>query len=226
MAGPRLLLIETSGRVGLVALAEGEALRGQRRLDEARRHARDLAPAIAALLQEQNWRAAELGAVIASRGPGSYTGLRVGLMTAKTLAWATGCALIAIDTFAAIARQAPAECARLDVLADAQQDRVYVQSFVRSAEGWQAASALAIERCTDWLARRDPSGWVSGPGVAKWQGQLGGVSLVAAERRDPGAEALLALGLERLSAGQRDDPYAVEPLYLRASSAEEQLRRP
>ena len=80
-------------------------------LDESRRHARDLAPAVRDLLAEQGWPARSLEAVIVSRGPGSYTGLRVGIMSAKTLAYATGCALLAVDTFAVIARQAPPEAA-------------------------------------------------------------------------------------------------------------------
>ena len=52
---------------------------------------------------------ADLTGVMVGRGPGSYTGLRVGIMSAKALAYATGCQLLAVDTFAAIAEQAPAE---------------------------------------------------------------------------------------------------------------------
>src|SRR5262249_57410856 len=98
-AQPRLLLIETSSRAGLVALAEGGRLLGQRQLEEARRHARDLAPAVRDLLAGQNWRARDLHAVVVSRGPGSYTGLRVGIMSAKALAYAAGCELLDIRTF-------------------------------------------------------------------------------------------------------------------------------
>src|SRR5262245_23721817 len=119
MSASRILILETSSRVGQVALAEGETLRGVRRLDEAGRHARDLAPAVRGLLAEAGWTAKMLDAVIVSRGPGSYTGLRVGIMSAKALAYATGCALVAIETFTAIARQAPVGVARIDVLADA-----------------------------------------------------------------------------------------------------------
>src|SRR5437870_6540619 len=129
---PRCLILETSGRIGQVALAHGARLGGVRQLDEARRHARDLAPAVRDLLAQAGWTARSLNAVIVSRGPGSYTGLRVGIMSAKALAYATGCTLVAIDTFAAIAQQAPAEVQQLDVLADAQQNRVYVQRFARA----------------------------------------------------------------------------------------------
>jgi tRNA threonylcarbamoyladenosine biosynthesis protein TsaB len=222
---PRLLILETSGRAGLVALALGADLRQVHRLDEARRNARDLAPAVADLLSEQGWTARQLDAVLVGRGPGSYTGLRVGLMSAKTLAYATGCALIGLDTFAVIAQQVPPECLRLDVLADAQQDRVYVQSFARGEGGWLSASDLAIVSFTAWQAGKHPDAWVSGPGLTKWRGQVPAEVNVAPEPTWlPGAQSMLALGLARFQAGQRDDAFTLEPLYLRPSSAEEQWR--
>jgi tRNA threonylcarbamoyladenosine biosynthesis protein TsaB len=208
-----------------VAVALGEELRGVRRLEETRRHARDLTPAIRELLAEQSWQPRDVQAVIVSRGPGSYTGLRVGIMSAKTFAYSAGCALIAVDTFAALALQAPPSVSRIDVLADAQQDKVYVQSFVRSAEDWQPLSELAIRKFADWLAAREPSAWVTGPGLLKWASHLPAVvPQVEASLWEPQPASLLRLGLARYRAGQRDDPWTLEPLYLRPSSAEEQWR--
>src|SRR5260370_11931648 len=97
----KLLILETSGRVGQVAVAQGSELRGVRRLDEARRHARDLAPAVAALLAEQGWTPRDVQAVIVSRGPGSYTGRRFAIMSAKTFAYPTAGPLLPFDTLAA-----------------------------------------------------------------------------------------------------------------------------
>lgn len=223
LVDPRLLILETSGRIGQVALAEGARLLSCRRLDETRRNARDLAPAAAQLLSAQGWRPKQIDGVVVSRGPGSYTGLRVGIMSAKAFAYATGCRLLAIDTFAAVAEQAPAEVQRLDVLADAQQDRVYVQSFARGPDRWTSLTLLAICRFTDWLQGRSADAWVSGPGLHRWESQLPPeVPRVARECREPQAESLLRLALIRWRAGARDDVYALEPLYLRPSSAEEQ----
>jgi tRNA threonylcarbamoyladenosine biosynthesis protein TsaB len=221
---PRALLIETSGRAGLAALARGDALLSCRRLDEARRHARDLAPALAELLAEQGWKARELDVVFVSRGPGSYTGLRVGIMSAKTLAYANGCVLLGIETFAVIAHQAPKEADRLDVLADAQQGKVYVQPFQRAADGWRAASDLTIERFEDWMARRDVRSWVSGLGLSVYKSRLPAGISTAAEC-DPKADKLLELGLIRYRAGEQDDPWTLEPIYLRPSAAEEQWKQ-
>jgi tRNA threonylcarbamoyladenosine biosynthesis protein TsaB len=223
LAEPRLLILETSGRSGQVALAEGPRLCGVRLLDESRRNARDLAPAVAGLLASHSWRPAQVQAVVVSRGPGSYTGLRVGVMSAKAFAYATGCALFAIDTFAVVADQAPLEVGRLEVLADAQQDKVYVQPFARVGNGWQPQADLAIRPFTDWVAGLTAGAWVTGPGLHRWEGRLpAGVPRVPADLRDPGAASLLHLGLARYQAGERDDLWALEPLYLRPSSAEEQ----
>ena len=152
----RLLLLETSHQPGLVGLALGDRLVARRRLESGRHNARDLAPAVAALLAEQGWAARDLGGVAVGRGPGSYTGLRVGIMSAKTLAYVTGCPLVALDTFAVIAAQSPAECGRIDIIADAQKEAVYVQGFVREGEAWRPADELRVVGFADWLAGRDP----------------------------------------------------------------------
>jgi tRNA threonylcarbamoyladenosine biosynthesis protein TsaB len=221
---PRLLIVETSARRGAVAVAHGDRLLGVHLLDEARRNARDLAPGIAELLRGQGWAAKQLDAVVVSLGPGSYTGLRVGVMSAKALAYAAGCALLGVETFAAVALQSPAECGRVDVIGDAQKEDVYVQSFARG-EGWRAAGELRIEPFARWLEQRDSGAWVSGPGLAKWEAKLPpGVPWAPPEAREPRVESLLILGLARYRAEERDDPFALEPLYLRASSAERQWR--
>jgi tRNA threonylcarbamoyladenosine biosynthesis protein TsaB len=223
-----LLLIETSGRAGQVALALGGELRRARLLDETRRHARDLAPAVAEVLAAEGWTPRSVQAVLVSRGPGSYTGLRVGIMSAKAFAYASGCALVAVDTLAVVAANAPQDVMRLDVLVDAQQQKVYVQSFGRDHVGGrlEPVSPLAIEQLSVWLAGRDTASWVAGPGVRPYRNLLpAGVRLLEEERREPRVEGLLEVGLDRYVAGRRDDVCRLEPLYLRPSSAEEKHTR-
>jgi tRNA threonylcarbamoyladenosine biosynthesis protein TsaB len=221
----KLLLMETSGRGGFVAVAEGPTLLEVRRLEEAKHHARDLAPATLELLTAQGWKARDLNGIVVGLGPGSYTGLRVGIMSAKTLAYAVGCALIGVETFTAIAAQAPKEINRVDVLADAQQDKVYVQSFMREGTDWRSVDELTVRPFAEWLELRRPEARVSGPGLHRWTEQLPThVPVVDAALWEPRPETLLQMGLGRYTAGERDDPFALEPLYLRPSSAEEQQR--
>jgi tRNA threonylcarbamoyladenosine biosynthesis protein TsaB len=183
----------------------------------------------ASLLTERGWSPHDLAGVVVSVGPGSYTGLRVGIMSARTLAYATGCALIGIRTFAAIASQAPEGVDRLDVIADAQQDKVYAQPFARSAGVWQPTAPLAVKPFADWLAGREIGAGVTGPGLRRWAPLLTDCECLTPEDCwDPRPDSLLQLGLARYVAGERDDVYSLEPLYLRPSSAEEQwkTRRP
>ncbi len=227
---PRLLILETSGPQGQVALARESLILQVRLLDETRRHARDLAPAVAEILAAEGWRPREVQAVIVNRGPGSYTGLRVGIISAKAFAFATGCSLIAVDSFAAVACQAPSQATSLCVIGDAQQDKIYQQHFSRfgPSSPWEPQSPLVIQAFGDWVASWAHWGWLSGPGLRQYVDRLPtGVKLVSEKDRDPHPQSLLRIGLARWSAGERDDPWKLEPLYLRPSSAEEKwLRQP
>ena len=227
LRAPRFLILETSGRVGQVALAEGEQVLAVRRLDETRRHARDLAPAVSDLFKEQGWNPRDVDGVIVDVGPGSYTGLRVGIMSAKAFAYATGCAVFGVQAFSAIATQAPEDARRLDVIADAQQGKVYVQRFVRPAATapWEAESDLRIEIVPDWLGNFLDDAWVAGPGLTIYRdGLKAAVNQVDAALWDPRPQSLLLLALPRFHRNESDDSWALEPLYLRPSSAEEKWR--
>jgi tRNA threonylcarbamoyladenosine biosynthesis protein TsaB len=222
----RLLLIETSGRRGHVAVARGGELRAERALDEARRHARDLAPAVRELLAEQGWRPTDIAAVLVSLGPGSYTGLRVGVISAKAFAYATGCRLVGIETFAAIALQA-APAPAVEVIADAQQDKLYSQRFrLDPARGLPCAETpLRILPFAAWLAQLPPGVAVSGPALTRYRNRLPETVPVADESAwHPRPASLLRLGLDRLTRSEADDLWTLEPLYLRPSAAEEQWR--
>ncbi len=222
-APPRLLLLETSGRAGFVAAAQGRQLLAQRRISETRRQARDLAPSVAELLQELAWRPTDVQAVVISRGPGSYTGLRVGIMSARIFAYATGCELVAVDTFAVIASQTAPGIDQVDVLADAQQENVYVQSFGRQGGHAEPLGPLAIRTFEDWLSLRPVQAWVSGPGLHRWASRLPGpIPRIEETLWDPQPQSLLQLGLEGFHTGTRADLWTLEPLYLRPSAAEQQ----
>jgi tRNA threonylcarbamoyladenosine biosynthesis protein TsaB len=224
----RFLILESSHAPGFVAVAEGAKVLALRQLDEARRHARDLAPAAGALLTQVAWKPKDVSAVVVSVGPGSYTGLRIGIMSAKAFCYATGSALIAVETFEAIARQAPAEISQLAVIADAQQNNIYVQEFARSGEAatWQMTVPLQIEDGLAWASRPGRPAWASGPGLARWEGRLGGaVQVVDRQLWLPGAEVLAAMAVERAGRGEWSDMWTVEPIYLRPSAAEEQWAR-
>jgi tRNA threonylcarbamoyladenosine biosynthesis protein TsaB len=218
------LILETSGRRGLVGLARGGRVVRSAGLDETRRHARDLAATIDAVLKEESLGPRDLFGVMVGIGPGSYTGLRVGVASAKVLAYAVGCRLVAVPTFGAIVERVPAEYAAADVIGDALQGQVYVQRFARTPTGWTAADDLRIEPVTAWLERRLPGAVVTGPGLAAYDGIIPEpVGRVSADLRSPTVEAVFAAG-SRIAPLGRDDVFRLEPLYLRGSSAEEKAK--
>jgi len=220
------LILETSGRVARVGLARDGAVVRAVELDSARRHARELVPAIDTMLKAESLRPTALTGVMVSCGPGSYTGLRVGLATAKSLAYATGCQLRAVDTFAAIAVQSPAEANTVCVIADALQEQVYVQEFAQHDREWHATNALRILPVSAFVANLPAGTWISGPGVLAYETQIPVANLRAPEaNRNPCLESVFAVGL-RLLPVTREELFALEPLYLRGSSAEEKAKTP
>ena len=118
----RILGIETSGAAGQAALGDDDRVVEVIQLDARERHAQRLVPAIGELLAHHGWPPSSLELVCASIGPGSYTGLRIGLTAAKTLCYATGAKLVGVGTLEAIAHNAPPEALRVSVVSDAQRD--------------------------------------------------------------------------------------------------------
>ncbi|MFQ3592725.1 MAG: tRNA (adenosine(37)-N6)-threonylcarbamoyltransferase complex dimerization subunit type 1 TsaB [Gemmataceae bacterium] len=204
------LLLETSSRTPIVALADDQAVIREVRLEEDRRNARDLVPTIGQLLEEVGQRPRDLAGILVGLGPGSYTSLRVGLMTAKTLSYAVGCPLIGVPTMPILAYQAGEP--RVEVIVDAQKDQLYVQSF---ADG-RPQTTLRILKVAAWLAARDPVILVTGPGLSK----ISDPSIRRSPQTAwlPSAAALLAVG----STLAPSDPFSLLPLYLRPSAAEQQ----
>jgi len=219
------LIVETSGRVARLGLARGDRVVRAAELGESRRHARDLTSTIDAMLKAESLRPADLTGVMASRGPGSYTGLRVGLMTAKVLAYALGCELRAVDTFAAIAHQTPAEAQHVSVIADALQGQVYAQRYALRHDGWLPADQLCILPAGAWTANLPVGEWVSGPGVSTCDEQIPRANPRVAEAdREARVESVFAVGRRLFQPLTQEELFALEPLYLRGSSAEEKAK--
>lgn len=237
------LLIETSGRVGKIGLARAGTVVHTAELDASRRHARDLSGAVSAILTAEGLRPADLTGVMVSVGPGSYTGLRVGVISAKALAFALDCRLIPVGTFDLIATQAPPSSTKLWVIADALQGQIYVRDYGRESavptseesvcpaphsggEGCpKAIGDLRIVAFTDWVAGLGAGEWISGPAVSMYADRLpASCPLVRAESREPTVHGLYRAGQSVLPA-TREELFRLEPLYLRGSSAEEKAKQ-
>lgn len=220
----RILSIETSGRSGSVAALVGNNLLAQIELDPRERSAAGLAPAVRQALAQSGWPPRSFQLVAAAVGPGSFTGLRIGITTAKVLAYAAGAECLGIDTLDTIAAQVPGEIDRERVVAaiDAGRREVFTKRFVRQASGWMADEPSAIEPIEVWLARLSPGDAVSGPAIEMLAGRLpSGMLVVDAQLWQPMAATVGRLAAARYAAGERGDVWKLAPVYLRRSAAEE-----
>ena len=133
----------------------------------SRRHGRDLIPCIHDLIVQNGLTVRDLRLIGVGLGPGSYTGLRIGLTAARTLAYVNGADLIGFDSLEGWAREAPSEASSVHVVADAQRGEVYAADFIRERPGDPLLPLIAsrIESLSAWLSRLREPGWILGPGV-------------------------------------------------------------
>lgn len=217
------LALETSGFGGSLALLDGTKILGERILDAERRHAQTLVPEIQRLLGDYGKRALDCQLLAVSCGPGSFTGLRVGITCAKTLAYTTGAKIVAVPTFPVIAAATPADVDAVQVVMNAQREEFFVGRFVRSDAGdWKESKPLQIERVEDWLGKLQSEDVVSGPGLESVAAEVAkrGRPLPASYWQ-PTAKWVGQVGLNLFAAGKTTSCWDLEPYYVRKSAAEE-----
>lgn len=219
-----LLALDTSTIRAAVAVATSGGVVHVATPDPARRHGRNLVPAIRDLLRRAGLGPADLAGIAVGLGPGSYTGLRIGLTAAKTLAYATGRPLVGLDSLELVARNAPEEVLRVSVIADAQRGDVYVADFARAGPSAPLVrtSPTRVEPASVWSAGLIDPTLVLGPGLERLRIPLPGAARTAdLEASVPDGIQLALLAREAWDTGRRDDPWFLEPLYLRRSAAED-----
>ena len=133
------------------------------------------APAIAEQLAEVGWQPHEIRLIAVTRGPGSFTGLRVGVTAAKVLAYAAGADVIGVNTLEAIAWQSLGELSDVCVVMDAQRKQVFTAGFRRQPNGepsWQPIQPTTIVDNQQWLQSLDGKRAVTGPGLVRLAQQV------------------------------------------------------
>jgi tRNA threonylcarbamoyladenosine biosynthesis protein TsaB len=223
----RVLALETSGITGSVAALERGLVLAEQPLPEGQRSAQSLVPTIDALLSRLGWQLDEALLVTVTTGPGSFTSLRIGVSTAKCLAYAVGAPVLGVNTLEVIARQAPAEHRTVKAVLDAQRDQLFVATLERDSAGRvQAGWQTTVIDNQAWLAGLQPGDVVSGPGLKRLAERLPhGAIVIDRPLSFPTAAMVGQLGYEQFTAGRRDDVFQLVPHYFRRTAAEEQWER-
>ena len=214
--------LETSTRPASLAVEHDGTRRGATLRNE-RAHASDLLPTLAELVAALRAQPRDIDAVLVGTGPGSYTGLRVGIATALGLAHGTGAAIVGVPSGEVLVHaelQAGEDAA---VVLDARQGELYFAHYLRTDAGVDVLRAPCVLQ-PDELARALPSGTLllCDPTVPEIAG-LAGRERVLTDRA-PHASALLELGLARLRERGGQAPEEVTPLYLRPFAAKPRRR--
>jgi tRNA threonylcarbamoyladenosine biosynthesis protein TsaB len=219
-----LLALDTSTLHAALALSRADGPPLVAPPDPATRHGRGLVPAIRDLLRQAGVALADLDGLAVGLGPGSYTGLRVGLMAAKALAYAARKPLVGLDSLEVVARNAPADAPRVAVVADAQRGDLAVAEFARPGPDAPLVrlGPTRIEPAALVPDRLPPSTLVLGPGLDRLKAPWPDALLRGDPSWDrPDGARLAALALDVWATGRRDDPWSLEPVYLRRSAAED-----
>ncbi|MFM7136903.1 MAG: tRNA (adenosine(37)-N6)-threonylcarbamoyltransferase complex dimerization subunit type 1 TsaB [Planctomycetota bacterium] len=226
----RTIAIDTSLAAGSVAAVDGPA-RATRGLGPAGEHARLLAAAIAEVAAELGWTPADAQLVAVVRGPGSFTGLRVGVATAKAIAWAGGARLLGVSGFEVVAEEtariASANGADhrgpLAIAYDAGRGEVFAAvAEPMDAGGWQVGPG-ALVAADRWIESLPDGCLVTGPALDTLATQVAaaGHRLAPEPAWQPSAIAAALLAIPRAAAGAADSPETLVPEYLRPSYADE-----
>jgi tRNA threonylcarbamoyladenosine biosynthesis protein TsaB len=222
----KILALDTATSVGSIALVDGPLIKAQHTLNISATHNQRLLPGIDRILMESGWVLNDLDALAVSLGPGSFTGLRIGLSVAKGLAWATGKPLAGVPTLDALAANVPLVPYLICPVLDARKGELYTAIYRRGNE-------QMVERLSPYQAIK-PDELVE---LIKEKTVLVGDGLVRygdylSERLDDRmlqapphlnivhAVSVAWLAEHRLRAGLEEDVSGCTPLYVRPSEAE------
>lgn len=218
----RILAIDTATESCSVALLNNDRLLAHFELC-AREHTQRILPLVQQVLQEGGVALKDLDALAFGRGPGSFTGVRIGIGIAQGLSLGAALPLIGISTLKTMAQSAWRLHGATRVLAaiDARMGEVYWAEYQRDAEGnWQGEETEAVLKPDAAAARMAAqqgqwtcvgTGWQAWPQLA----ENSGLVLTLSDVTLPCAEDMLPLAQQALAAGMTVAPEQAEPTYLR-----------
>ncbi|MCX5838056.1 MAG: tRNA (adenosine(37)-N6)-threonylcarbamoyltransferase complex dimerization subunit type 1 TsaB [Deltaproteobacteria bacterium] len=210
-----------------VALLKGEEIMADFYLGPGRHHAEVLLPVLEKLLLLTGITLEKIDLLACTAGPGSFTGVRIGVSTVKGLALATGRPIVSVSTLEALTMNAFPSPGLICPLLDARRDQVYAGLYRMGPDGFP--EIVTPDRLTEiaQLMRDLPVGEVEliGDGALRYRDRIlearsGRCDPAGSGRHRLHASAVGLIGIHRYSQGRGEDPLTFSPRYLRLSEAE------
>ena len=225
-----ILSIDSSTPVAGIAVSDGKKLLGEVMINTQNTHSEKLMPMVAQLLNDLQMHIQQIDAVAITCGPGSFTGLRIGMATAKGIVQGGNKKLIAIPTLDTLAQNLNHYPGIICPIMNAQKKQVYTAIYKSTETGMERLSdyqAIEAEKLADQLLELGETVWFTGDGVDAFADvfcdKLGDrCRLADGNTVLPRAGALAMLAAERAEQEQFDDLYQAELIYIRKSEAEVQ----
>ena len=225
----RILSIETSTSICSVAIHEQGELLALAEIMEPGAHAEKLVSLVDAALKQANLRLVDLAAVAVSQGPGSYTGLRIGVSTAKGIAYALDIPLIGINTLQAMAAsQQLAEGEYVVAVLDARRKEVYTQTFGDSLQQLSPIEAVVLEEGVFGSVLEKGKVYFVGDGVEKVKEEVQHVNAQFVENWESSLSAknMGVLASEKHARQEWEDLAYFVPNYLKEFKALQSTKNP
>jgi tRNA threonylcarbamoyladenosine biosynthesis protein TsaB len=232
-----ILAVETSGRIGSVALASGDTLLSEKSFSGPMKHSAELFPAAIELLQNYNYSPQQINQIYISIGPGSFTGLRIAVAMAKAMNMANSVKIITVDTLDVIAEnatkfaeQTKTSLEQIAAVIDAKRGQFYIAAYENKNHGWfkfMSDSLLTPQQFFEKINPAKKPVWLLGEGLLyhKQAFLLDGIKYIDKNFWIPKASSVYSLGYKKAAKGNFADPLTLKPAYLRRPEAEEKWEK-
>jgi tRNA threonylcarbamoyladenosine biosynthesis protein TsaB len=224
----RAIAIETSSRAGSVALVEEGRVVEEEEFAQGLAHAAGVVAVIDRLVRGAGWGPGDLAEVYVSVGPGSFTGLRVGVTVAKTLALSLGLKIVAVPTVAVLVRNAPPGWREAVIVLDAKRGQIFTARFENRGGEAVEVEGAHLDTLASMVARAGRPVVLIGEGIPyhrEFVPEGEGVVVTSEEVWRPRAWVVAELGWGMARRGEFVEADRLTPLYIRRPEAEEKWEK-
>ena len=214
------LAIDTSTDIASLAIVQGNCVLAELTWYCQQNHSVELMPNINRLLEQADSNLKALSGIIVTRGPGSFNGLRVGISTAKGLAFSLGIPLAGISTLEATAYQYAETGFPVCPILNAGRGEIAAAIYQKKGDNWQQVSAEHIttvdKLCSQITKKTIFCGEATAAALEQIKVKLGEKTIIPSLASRLRRAAFLAeLGIKRIETGDHDSPSTLQPIYLR-----------